>query len=777
MKFYENTEEKISIFVEKYLSEEKLVFLLFIVASVLKTVLFLKGIANRAFFIDSLEELINYNVSSSLIYGNGISVYNVPVSVRGILYPLIILPVFLLPASLNRIYFVFTINAVLMSTGIFPVHYLASKLIQKKENRLLICLTYLLFSFQFYSMTLLSVNLFIPLALILTCLFYNILTQQEALSQQKLGLLNVTAGLMTYLLYLTDESAVLFLGAFLICQVICFKKYTSVLNQISLHKKWLKVQVLKFLFGFLVPFICISELIYFLKIYDMTPFYFLDASKGINIAHIFYVQIYILIASIITMYVVPILLPIVYFDKLSTNAKQFFILLICLLIASTLGGALQSVGELSSDKLPIINLRYTYWVYIAFVIVLFHLLENCIYSRKIDCRGRLHYIMLPLILLPLFPGLARNNLTDHSAAIFDNLSGEPLFLYLLGIAIICTLVAWYFSNHKKTAIAIFTIALFAFQLQDILTMKGNYWNTYTINQIFTNQSDDAQLDTSQSIIKEAIRLSRFAEKHSNKSFLIVTDSDSASYVKTLATYFFSPNVRITSKDKLKEKFDEDGTIIFANTEIPISDVENYETVPIDYVISTGNFELSRTQNCQKNMMFSSKYYSLFQINDSSKPVYLNWTEIQDFDSYFSRYDQFKENYVLIVSVRDEASNALKDEQILKMNQCGLEKTEELNRLRSSYICIIEGGKCLYSAASLTEILNYSGILTNGKSIKVISGGYDAGNLSSIKINDIEYSINKRGLNIVLYDLISEEVVDSVCIDTYVSANAFDRVKN
>ena len=49
---------------------------------------------------------------------------------------------------------------------------------------------------------------------------------------------------------------------------------------------------------------------------------------------------------------------------------------------------------------------------------------------------------------------------------------------------------------------------------------------------------------------------------------------------------------------------------------------------------------------------------------------------------------------------------------------------------------------------------------------ISSAGMEVGNSCSIKINDKEYAINNRGLNIVVYDIIYHFVIDSVCFDTY-----------
>lgn len=40
---------------------------------------------------------------------------------------------------------------------------------------------------------------------------------------------------------------------------------------------------------------------------------------------------------------------------------------------------------------------------------------------------------------------------------------------------------------------------------------------------------------------------------------------------------------------------------------------------------------------------------------------------------------------------------------------------------------------------------------------------------AIRINEVEYAVNKRGNNIVLFDIGKDQVVDSVCYDSYFNA--------
>lgn len=64
-----------------------------------------------------------------------------------------------------------------------------------------------------------------------------------------------------------------------------------------------------------------------------------------------------------------------------------------------------------------------------------------------------------------------------------------------------------------------------------------------------------------------------------------------------------------------------------------------------------------------------------------------------------------------------------------------------------------------------DSLYYEGTL-DGTTLQVISQNFNAGNFSSIRLNDTEYSLNQCGLNIVVYDKVNQQLVDSVTFDTY-----------
>lgn len=122
-----------------------------------------------------------------------------------------------------------------------------------------------------------------------------------------------------------------------------------------------------------------------------------------------------------------------------------------------------------------------------------------------------------------------------------------------------------------------------------------------------------------------------------------------------------------------------------------------------------------------------------------------------------------ENYISFISVKDEASLAFNDSMVDAMKNIGL--TEELmGKYRYSYGAVIDSGQIVYEHLD-NKLIDVSGEFLEGNySLK--SAGLNCGNLSSIRINGQEYSLNMRGINIVVYDKMTKQVIDSVNFDTW-----------
>jgi len=121
-----------------------------------------------------------------------------------------------------------------------------------------------------------------------------------------------------------------------------------------------------------------------------------------------------------------------------------------------------------------------------------------------------------------------------------------------------------------------------------------------------------------------------------------------------------------------------------------------------------------------------------------------------------------DNHVIIISAKDEASTAFTENMAAAFRALGLAESL-VDKYRHSYVAIIDGDEVLFEDISQEQISH--GETVGNTQIEVKSAGFDAGDMSSILIDAVEYSPNMRGLNIVVYDK-AAGVVDAVNFDTY-----------
>jgi len=140
----------------------------------------------------------------------------------------------------------------------------------------------------------------------------------------------------------------------------------------------------------------------------------------------------------------------------------------------------------------------------------------------------------------------------------------------------------------------------------------------------------------------------------------------------------------------------------------------------------------------------------------------------DFASYLELVNS--EDYMILISVKDDSSKAMNKKIIGAMNLLGL-KENLMEGYRNSYIAAIDGGKVMIEEKD-KDVLVYNNVL-NEKSVSILSQGKSDGinSLSSIMIDNVEYSKNRGGINIVVYNKITDRVVDSVNFKTWSDGTA------
>ena len=91
-------------------------------------------------------------------------------------------------------------------------------------------------------------------------------------------------------------------------------------------------------------------------------------------------------------------------------------------------------------------------------------------------------------------------------------------------------------------------------------------------------------------------------------------------------------------------------------------------------------------------------------------------------------------------------------------------------IQESYLAVIDKGQVIYEDVG-DRLLTYQGTLEDGNIFyEVESAGWNQGSYSHIRINDMhdraDYSLGRRGINIVVYDSYDNAVIDSVVFDTW-----------
>lgn len=153
-------------------------------------------------------------------------------------------------------------------------------------------------------------------------------------------------------------------------------------------------------------------------------------------------------------------------------------------------------------------------------------------------------------------------------------------------------------------------------------------------------------------------------------------------------------------------------------------------------------------------------------------------ETTDFAAYLQKINN--PDYTILVAIRDDGVNALTDMTMLYLQELGVE-TEltdcpdrgSMTYYRNSYYAVLNPGQT--SVEEVSEgALSYTGTTRDGlHTVSIQSSGWlteDAKAL--IQIDGTEYSMNRRGMNFVVYDNATGTVVDNVTFDTNSSLNAY-----
>jgi len=133
--------------------------------------------------------------------------------------------------------------------------------------------------------------------------------------------------------------------------------------------------------------------------------------------------------------------------------------------------------------------------------------------------------------------------------------------------------------------------------------------------------------------------------------------------------------------------------------------------------------------------------------------------------------KIQKDSLICIAVKDIIGYHTNDEISNALSELGLKINLRNNRGWRSYAAIISKGKLIeekISGSSEEEEVKINKVFYNRVKVALVSHSLNIGNKARITISGKEYSINARGLNIVVYDWEMDTVIDSIGCDTHMA---------
>jgi hypothetical protein len=149
-----------------------------------------------------------------------------------------------------------------------------------------------------------------------------------------------------------------------------------------------------------------------------------------------------------------------------------------------------------------------------------------------------------------------------------------------------------------------------------------------------------------------------------------------------------------------------------------------------------------------------------------------------FEGYADALIRLKDDALILIVSKDahtKATPGAGTKKLAALKKLGI-KTDMESTFRHSFLCAIDYGDTAIELCDEKKELTYDFNMGGGiGNIKLTSMGFNVKHspncLGTVEIKGIQYAVNKRGLNFVVYDKSKNEVVDSVCFDTFADGAA------
>ena len=158
--------------------------------------------------------------------------------------------------------------------------------------------------------------------------------------------------------------------------------------------------------------------------------------------------------------------------------------------------------------------------------------------------------------------------------------------------------------------------------------------------------------------------------------------------------------------------------------------------------------------------------------DKDMPFYIDLRRVADIETtkdlptYLEQLAQM-DNIVVFFSAYSDMMTGMNDECKTALNNYGLKTNFDNVGFRNSFVAVVDDQNSVYEAYGNRRITK-NGTLSDGKKYTIISSSWLTSPISTITIDEKNFSLGSRGgngLNVVVYDKISGGVIDYVSFTT------------
>lgn len=136
------------------------------------------------------------------------------------------------------------------------------------------------------------------------------------------------------------------------------------------------------------------------------------------------------------------------------------------------------------------------------------------------------------------------------------------------------------------------------------------------------------------------------------------------------------------------------------------------------------------------------------------------------DEYLKKIQELRDCTAIIV-VKDIQGYCTTEDTINEMKKMGFDQTDILTQEEyHSFIGIWSNGEVIYQQVGGDEAITYGQYIASDHYVFAKSATWSSGNTGDVYIDDVQYSVNNRGYNIVVLDN-EGALIDSVSYDVYV----------